>query len=117
MPSSYITELALRAAVNTSSRDLAAGGQAEAIKGVALQRVQGLGTSAGGNGSPMGVQVSSAQAEAIGLAVAGVALAYTAISGQLSRLKNQRLDFDKEREAGIATFMIPTNKEETDLST
>ncbi len=112
MPSSYVTELALRAAANTNSRDLTdAGGQAETIKSVALQRA-----TAGNNGSPMGPQASSLQAEAIGLAVAGIALAYTAISHQLGVLKNQRLAFDKEREAGIATFMIPTNKEERDLS-
>ena len=117
MPSpSYVTELALRAAVNTNSRDLsAAGDQAEAIKGTALQRVQGL-TTASSHGSPLSPQVSSAQAEAIGLAVAGVGLAYTAISHQLDVLDNQRLAFDKEREAGIASFMVPTNKEERDLS-
>jgi hypothetical protein len=108
MPSSSVTELALRAAVNTNSRNLSeSGGQADAIKGTAMQHAQG---------GLAGVSVSGAQAEAIAIAVAGVALAYTAISDQLGRLKNQRLDFDKEREAGIATFMIPNNREQRDLS-
>ena len=112
MPSSTsaaMTEWALRAAANKSAREITTeGGQADALKDLALQHVQGLGESLPNS--------NSTQAEAIGIAVAGVAVAYTAISMQLGRLKNQRLDFDKEREAGIATFMIPNNVEEVDLS-
>lgn len=109
MLSSMMTELALRAAVNTSSRDLTdVTEKAESISDIAKKRVQGLVTSVSSSGG--------LEAEAIGLAVAGIAVGYVAIATQLGTLKDQRLRFDEERAAGIATFIIPENIEETELS-
>ncbi len=116
MPSPYVTELALRAAVNNTKRELTSeGGQSESIKDVALKRARDQITGSS-DVSSVGSQISL-QSIAIEVAVAGISLAYTAISKQLDVLDNQRLGFDKERQAGIATFMVPSNVEESDLST
>lgn len=114
MPSSQDTELALRAAVNTNSRDISSSsGQADSIKSSVMDRLQSQATAKTGTG------ISGSTSEAVGLAVAGIVVAYiaiSAISSQLGVLKNKRLAFDKEREVGIATFMMPHNKEERHLS-
>ncbi len=116
MPSSYFTEIALRAAVNTNKRTLTRElGLAQAIKESALKRSQEL-VQANNAISPLDVQ-KDAQALAINLAVKGLVLAHVAIAKQMEVLNEQRLSFDKERQAGIATFMVPTNKEESNLST
>ena len=115
MPISNFTELALRAAVNTTKKDLSsAGDQFTSIKDAALKRVQEL---VGGNStlSNMSSQMDL-QSVAINAAIQGLELSYFAIKGQLDQLKDKRLSFDKERQAGIATFLIPTNKEENTLS-
>ncbi len=112
--SSLVTELALRAATNTGSRDVNdSGTQANSIKETALQHAQGM-VASGSNGAAV-PQFGGLQEEAIALALVGVTVAYSAITAQVAVLKDKRLCFDKEREAGIATFMIPNNKEETDL--
>ena len=115
MPTSSLTELALRSAVNTAPKDISSSATPfDSIKEAALKRGQEL---VGGNStlSTMASQ-SSMQALAITLAVEGLKLGYDAIKDQLGELKDKRLSFDKERLAGIATFLIPTNKEENDLS-
>jgi hypothetical protein len=116
MPSSFLTELALRAAVNTNNRTLTnEKGQAEAIKDFALKRSAEL-IQSDASASTVDAQVDL-QSQAIGLAVKCLEVAYTAISKQIDVLNDQRLSFDKERQAGIGTFLLPTNKEETSLST
>ena len=115
MTSSYLTELALRAAVNTSNRTLTReGSQAEAIRSIAFTRTQEL-IQANSSYSPIATQMKM-QSTTISLALKGITLAYNAISKQLIELSHQRLSFDKERQAGIATFLVPTSKEENDLS-
>lgn len=115
MPASQLTELALRAAVNTTKRDLTAGAnQSDSIQNVALSRAREL-----INGSADLGAISSQLLEngaAIHIAMQGLKLAYSALSKQMEVLKNQRLAFDKERQAGIATFLVPTDKEEGQLS-
>ena len=111
----YVTELALRAAVNTTGRSLSGtGDQTQAIKAVANKRAQEQ-ISGSSDVSTLSGQFS-AQAVAIDLAIVGLTLAYSEVRKQLSVLHTRRLDFDKERQEGIATFMEPTNKEERDLS-
>lgn len=116
MPSSSLTELALRAAVNTtSSQSITTGSDPyNDIKNAALQRSQVL-VSGSSTLSSMLTQ-TNLEAAAIAVAVQGLELAYGAIKDQLGHLKEQRLSFDKERQAGIATFVIPTNREESRLS-
>lgn len=112
MTSSTMTELALRAAVNSSSRDLShSSTQADAIKQSATQLVQSQ------SSMTSGVSTSSLQTAAIATAVAGITLAYGAISSHLATLKDKRLSFDKMRATGVADFFIPSNKEESELST
>lgn len=114
--SSYLTELALRTAVNTTSRNLLTGidGQAEKIKDAALNRVNEL-VKGSSDDSTMSSQIS-AQTAAIGLAVEGIALAYRLVSRQLEVLDDKRLSFDQERQAGISTFTIPEKIEEGKLA-
>jgi hypothetical protein len=111
-----MTELALRAAVNTTNTELRPGtNPIDDIKQIALNRAKELVT---GNSkvSELTTQMD-VQSMAIRLAVSGLALAFSATMKQLDTLKNQRLSFDKERQAGIATFILPISKEERDLST
>lgn len=49
----------------------------------------------------------SVQSEAVGVAVLGLTVAYGAVSSQLAQIKQQKLDFSKDRQAGIATFVVP----------
>lgn len=56
------------------------------------------------------------EAVLVGVAMAGIKMAYDGISTQLHELGDQRLAFIKERETGTATFLIPLNKEPRDLS-
>lgn len=116
--SSYVTELALRAAVNapSTSRSLTpeGGGQATSIRDTALQRAKAQLTAISDVSSFTGN--INAQTLAIEAAVAVVAVAYVAITHQLGVLDHKRLAFDQERQAGIATFMLPTNVEESSLS-
>lgn len=114
--SSYLTELALRTAVNTTTRDLLsdAGSEAEKIKAVALNRAQEL-IKGNADDSAMSAQIS-AQSEAIAIAIEGLAIAYRLLTKQLEVLDDKRLSFDQERQAGIATFTIPTKIEEGKLT-
>jgi hypothetical protein len=110
MPLSSITELALRSAVNTNSRDISstsATSQADAIKGVATQMAQSQSSMSSGS------QATSA----ITAAVAVLTVAYGAISSHMSTLKDKRLSYDKMRAAGVADFFLPKNKEESELTT
>ena len=109
MPLSSITELALRSAVNTNSRDLSASNassQADAIKGVATQMAQSQSSM-----STNPVSSSSQSSAAIAAAVAILTVAYGAISAHMSTLKDKRLSYDKMRAAGVADFFLPKNKE------
>ncbi len=116
MPGIYLTELALRAAVNTSKKQVTGDGLSSSndIKNLALGRVQEL-INGNSNASNIGSQINL-QAAAIALAIQGLEIAYVAISRQLDALKNQRIAFDKERQAAIATFVISNNVEEQDFS-
>ena len=112
---STFTEQALRSAMNTTKTELSEEvDPAKTLKQTAIKRVEELikGNSTSGNKN-MQMDV---QAMAINAAIQGIELAFYAIQGQLKELKNKRLSFDKERQAGIATFIIPTNKEEKELS-
>ena len=118
MPTPNITELSLRSAVNSKvcSRNLTDGasGNADAIKSAAISQIEKQ-TSPNGGLSALTSQISS-QSAIIEAAVVGIAVAYTAVSQIMANAKNQRLIFDRERSAGIATMMIPNNQEETNLS-
>ena len=116
MPQTFATELALRAAVNTNSREITANsGQSVAIKTTATQRVSDQ-INSNNNGSS-GASQMNLETLAIEGAIVGVAIAYDKISEQLKVLDDQRLAFDKERQAGFASFILPTNIEENKLST
>jgi hypothetical protein len=114
MAMTTLTELALRAAVNTAPQTISStDNSATDIKTAALKRMQEL--LGGSNLSNVSSQINL-QTVAITAAIQGIGLAFIAIKGQIDTLKDKRLAFDKERQAGIATFLVPTNKEETLLS-
>ena len=115
MPSTYVTELSLRAAVNTTGRGLSSeGDQTQAIKTVANKRAKEQ-ISGSSDISSLNGQFS-AQGIAIDIAIAGLTLAFDEVRKQLGVLHQRRREFDQEREEGVATFTEPTNKEERDLS-
>lgn len=115
MPSSYITELSLRAAVNTTKRNLNSDeDQTRAIQTVANERARAQ-IAGSSDGNAVSSQMNL-QSMAIDLAVVGLRMAYGAVKKQIEVLHSKRLDFDKERQVGVATFMVPINKEERDLS-
>lgn len=68
------------------------------------------------NYTKLGDQVS-AQAALVTVAVGAMALAYSSISEQLREVGNQRLAYFKERAAGTASFVLPTNKEPREMYT
>jgi ribosomal protein S13 len=111
---SYLTEQALRGAVLSMNKDLSEDGHTANIKENALERVT---QSLKGSGSSSSIAGQlNVQEMAIGLAVTAIAASFLAIKDQISNVTNQRVAFDKELEAGIATFTIPTQKEKRDLS-
>ena len=118
MQTPNITELSLRAAVNSKlcSRNLneGASGNADAIKNTAISQIEKQTTPNSGL-SALTSQISS-QSAIVEAAVVGIAVAYTAVSQIMANAKNKRLIFDRERAAGIATMMIPNNQEEAKLS-
>lgn len=115
MPSSYITELSLRAAVNTTKRNLTSDeDQTDTIQTIANERARAQVTGSSDTNS-VSTQMNL-QAMAIDLALVGLKMAYEAIKKQKECLNSKRLDFDIERQVGVATFMVPINKEERDLS-
>ncbi|MFA6301918.1 MAG: hypothetical protein WC627_02155 [Legionella sp.] len=115
MTSSTSTELALRGAVNTIKQQLQKGEEnAKAIKANAESRARDL-VTAKSTASNLLLDID-AQNIAITVAVKCLQLAYVAVQSQLTDLKKKRLGFDKERQAGISTFIIPMSKEETQLS-
>lgn len=108
----YLTELALRAAANITSKELAdVGGQVQAMKDVATERL-----TSGVNSAIEEVKGGSLQTEVIGLAIAGVALGVEALKQQIEIIKDQRLLLNREIEAGIGTFILPDDKEQKDLT-
>lgn len=117
MPTSQLTELALRTAVNamnyTNASSCAEEVQ-EQIKKVAIKRAQEL-IQGQGTAADVSKQLAQ-QSELISVALQVLTLAITAVNEQLNVLKQKRLSFDKERIAGIATFIIPKDKEERDFS-
>lgn len=112
--SNHLIELALRAGVNSTISSAQGGSgqgsQSESIQAKALQRASEMAARGGQGGAAVSAQMS-AQAEAISLAVKGLALACEAIMRQREVLNDKRLAHDKELRAGIATFVIPTNVE------
>lgn len=114
MPNNDITEWALRAAVNQFSSSKADADPTDTIKNFAKERAKNL-VLANSDASERTSQLDL-QGAAIDLAVKGLVLAFIAVKSQADTMKEQRLSFDKERLAGIATMTIPTNKVEQDLS-
>jgi hypothetical protein len=108
-----LTELALRAAVNTHKRNLASDQSTNSMKDTAEKRAREM-ITANTNSSSLSKDLDLQKA-AIGVAMAGIEVAFFAVKGQLSQMRDQRLSFDKERQAGIATFIIQTDKEEIRL--
>lgn len=100
-------ELAIRSAVITSNRDLSKGrDQYSEIEKNALSRAMEW----SGNDAGSAAQ-SSLRSEAIKAALQVLSKAYTAISQQLTDMKNKRVSFDTEVAAGVVTFIKPRNKE------
>lgn len=115
MPSSLITELSLRAAANTTKRNLNRDEDpTQAIQTVANDRARAQ--IAGSSDVYSMTSQMNLQAMAIDLAMVGLKKAYGALKTQMEVLHHQRLNFDRERQVGIATFMVSINKEEKDLS-
>ena len=111
----YAVQLALRAGVNSVSTDLNSSiTHAEDAKNSAQKRVNEL-VNGTRNSSHTTTQLAE-QAAMVAAAMEVVYLAYTSISAQLVKVKDQRLAYVKERESGTATFIIPANKEARDLS-
>ncbi len=112
--SDIFTEQALRMAVNITKADVAGEvAQVSSIKDAALGRVNEL---IRGNKTLSGISSeANLQSIAINAAIQGIELSVFAIHNQLNNLKDKRLSFDKERQAGIATFQIRTNIEEKSL--
>ncbi len=106
-------ELAIRSAINTAPKTISPDSHnCSAIKENAQTKVKNL-----MNGTNSGIDSElDPKTTAIGLAAEGLRLGYEALKDQLTNLKDKRLSFDKERQAGIATFLMPTNKEESVLS-
>lgn len=114
MTKTNLTELALRAAVNTQQDPSLSGSPFANIKKAAINRAEGV-IQGDSTLSNMASQLN-VQTLAISTAVKGLELAYAAIKNQIAQLNNARLAFDQARLAGIATFIIPTNKIENELS-
>lgn len=111
MNPSYLTELALRKAlmdVNSVENPLSAL-QSSAIKHAAML-VRGK-FDASRQHHEMNVQEN-----ALTSAIRVLKDAWKAINEQLKLLGRDRVDFDRERVSGIATFLIPSTKETRDLA-
>lgn len=113
--SELFTEQALRAAVNTTTPEISAQtDKITTLKDAALGRVNEL---IKGNQTLSNISSElNLQTLAISAAIQGIELSVFAIKNQIANLKDKRLTFDKERQSGIASFQIRTNKEEKDLS-
>lgn len=108
---SYLTEVALRKAVlDLSQNDKTL----EQAQGSAVAHANIL-VKSQFDAQRQGVEMSL-QETAITLALQAIRVAWNAMNEQLMRLGRARLDFDKERKSGIATFLVPTNKESRDLA-
>lgn len=113
---SKITEMALRTAVSSAPKFLTSNSEQiiDKIKASATQRASEIVTANGISGA-ITSQISL-QSSAIDIAIKGIEQAYTIVSSQLTETYQKRLSFDKERQGGIASFLIPTNREEGHLS-
>ena len=113
---SKITEMALRTAVNAAPKLLTSNAEQiiDKIRTSATQRASEIVTANGTSGA-ISSQISL-QSTAIDIAIKGIEQAYTIVSNQLTETYQKRLSFDKERQGGIASFLIPTNREEGHLS-
>ena len=112
------SQQALRIAVMQSSlTDLSkVSDMASKIQETALEKAR-IPQTSGSPASPgNAVQPSSLESEAIGVAVAGLKLGYMLLSEGYASAKRDRLGFDKERKAEIATFVVPTDKVAKELS-
>ena len=105
MTLSYINELILRSATTTNNRNLTNQVDSSNLTKTLEEKVKQSAANS-----------SDKEKTAISLAIAGLAVAYNAITTQMGVLKNQRVGFDKERQAGIATFLVSTSTEESLLS-
>jgi hypothetical protein len=113
---SQITEMALRTAISAAPKLLSNDPHdtIEQISTLANKRAAEI-VNANGTSGAIGSQ-KSLQTTAIEIAIKGIEQAYILISNQLKETQNKRLSFDKERQAGIASFIIPTNREEGHFS-
>lgn len=112
MFSTYLTEIALRKAVLDLGRSEDA--SLEQAQASAITHATTL-VKSQFDAKQQFAQINL-QEVAINLAIQAIRLAWVAMNEQLARLGRARLDFDKERKSGIATFLIPTNKERRDLA-
>ncbi len=109
-----ITESALRAAVNQLPLNSCGSDAAEVLASLAKEKATSL-VLANSDSDNSSSQIEL-QGAAIELALKGIALGAMAVSSQVATMQQQRLSFDKERQSGIASFIIPTNKEFKKLS-
>lgn len=111
-----ITEQAIRSAVTRSGRSVLSNADQviDGVKQSAISRMTSL-INANSSASEVSSEINT-QMTAIGLAIAVLAVGYQLISEQIKTMNCQRLNFDQERLAGIATFTIPLQIEETKLS-
>lgn len=108
---SYFTELALRKAVIQISSGT------QPISDVQQSAMSHAGILVKGQcDSRQQSAIMGWQEQAIMAAITAIKIAWVATSEQLKHLGRKRLEFDKERKSGIATFLIPTNKEFRDLA-
>lgn len=116
MLSTVITEQAMRAAVNVSARLIASDTESilSSLKNTAIDRMTNL-VQANCAASSIPTQLVT-QSNIIGIAIDILSTGYRLICDQMNTLRHQRLSFDKERLAGIATFVISENIEEARLS-
>lgn len=116
MLDSHAAQWALRAGASSVGSDLKDGNEhAKTFESTATQRVEDL-LKGGGSYAALSSQLT-VQAALVTVAVGTMALAYSSISDQLKELGNQRLAYFKERKAGTATFIVPTNKEPREMYT
>ena len=114
--STSITEQALRAAVTqvTGLGTVGEGELAAKISETAKEKAHSL-VLPQTNSETSATQLDL-QGAAIDLAIKGLVIAAMAIHEQVKVMREKRLGFDKERQAGIASFTVRVNEEYTKLS-
>jgi len=110
---STITELSLRAAVNKTPTTLA-DDLASKIKEAALNRAKTQ-LSASSDSSSLLSRIDAEHA-AIALAITGISIAIDTVRQHIKTFKRDRLELEKEMEAGYSSFVLPMDLELKDFS-